>query len=74
MHAKFRQIHIALWFWCAQAEQQPKDLPLDNQHGFFFLQFCDVAKLAIIHKKKFGYRPDMKLKILSNPSHFLTTC
>jgi hypothetical protein len=36
----------------AQAEQQPKDLPLDNQHGFFFFfQFCDVAKLAIIHKK-----------------------
>jgi hypothetical protein len=40
--------------------------------GFSF-QFCDVAKLVIIHKKdsaKFGYRPGMKVKRSKNSSHF----
>jgi hypothetical protein len=41
---------------------------------FFLLQFCGVATLVIIHKKKFGYRPDMKVKNLSNSAHFLATC
>jgi hypothetical protein len=62
----------------------PKELPQSQrtrvedsttargQKGIFF-QFCHVAKLAIIDKNnlaKFGYRPDVTVKIFKNSSHF----
>ncbi len=42
------------------------------EHGgflFLFFQFCDVAKLAIMHKNilaKFGYRRDLKVENFKN--------
>jgi hypothetical protein len=44
---------------------------------FFFLQFWDVAKLVISHKKDlaiFGYRPAMILETFMNDFHVLATC
>ncbi len=43
----------------------------------FWGQFCDVAKVAMIHSKedlnKFGYNLNIKV-IIQNPSIFLATC
>jgi hypothetical protein len=41
--------------------------------GFFFKGFCDVAKMATIHKLYSGYMPDMKVEKNQDLSIFLAT-
>jgi hypothetical protein len=58
---------------------------MSSNHGIFFFsffsQFCDVATLAIIHKKElayFGYMLTRKVNFFNNPAifwqHYETYC